>query len=324
MADAQLATLTIQEGTPSPTSDALLSMTEAQRQTWKMTGELPASAKTEESPTPDTAKEPISEPSQEEAEQPAPEASTTQEKPPEQKVSGAEKRIKQLLGRIKELEGKLALPVETPKAEVITVPAAEKSQDASDPEPTIDGFDTYEQFVKAQARWEARQEFKSQQEQAEKKQKAAEFVKQQEEAQKVFEKRVAEATKRHPDFKEVALSKEFLDVLPKGSFCDAFLLESDHGAEVMYHLASNPDDFARIISLAPIAQARELFKIENQFASGSEPSPAPKVTSAPKPPTVLAAKGMPPMDDAAAALSRGDFVAYRRAANARELASRKG
>ncbi len=63
---------------------------------------------------------------------------------------------------------------------------------------------------------------------------------------------------------------------------------SDAGGEVAYHLASNPDEARRIATLAPIAQARELGRIEATLTATPKDPPSVKTTNAPKPPQAQA------------------------------------
>lgn len=58
---------------------------------------------------------------------------------------------------------------------------------------------------------------------------------------------------------------------------------SDAGGELAYHLASNPDEARRISALPPIAQIRELGRIEARLDAPSKPQ-AKTATDAPKPP----------------------------------------
>jgi hypothetical protein len=64
--------------------------------------------------------------------------------------------------------------------------------------------------------------------------------------------------------------------------------ESDMGAEVAYHLASNPAEAQRIASLTPRAQAREIGRIEAMLSQPSKPK-AKTVSDAPEP--VASARG---------------------------------
>lgn len=348
---SQMPVTNTPESLPSPTSDVLQSMTDEQRQTWKMTGELPEPPKTEEPAPPDTVKEPEPEPPVEEPEPtPAPEPGTSQEKPPEKQFTAAEKRkaqldadIKEKLRQRKELQSELDILAAQKAEKVAHVPASTAAAEPNRPKPTqndvkADGtpvYATYQDFNEDLAGWKAEQivegRLKADREAQEQAQREAAIKEYNRTAEEKWNKRVAEATKRHPDFVEVALSRESLGRIKDGSIVDSFVLNNELGTEVLYHLAQHPEEFQRIASLRMfdgnpdgIAQVAELTKLGISLSPATHSPAQPRTTSAPAPPTELAAKGLPPLDDAAAALQRGDFTGYRRAVNARELASRKG
>ena len=63
------------------------------------------------------------------------------------------------------------------------------------------------------------------------------------------------------------------------------MLESEHGAEILYHLAKHPAELKRIAALSPVSAVREVGKLEAALAKPSAPeNGTPKITGAPKPP----------------------------------------
>lgn len=118
--------------------------------------------------------------------------------------------------------------------------------------------------------------------------KAAEEAEQQKQA-KAFEdgflKRGNEYFEHNPDDKELMLGEDSpAKAIPAGSVVDAIILESEHGMKVLAHLCKNPDEIPRILGLHPVAQAREMMKIERTFESTEEKtSPEPKKASLPAP-----------------------------------------
>jgi len=307
----------------SPT-EIIAALSPEQYDKWKLTGNLPEPPKKEvAAPSEPPAKEAKSEVAPEKAtEPPVSEPGKTQEST-EHKESGAEKRIKQLLSRNKELQDQLAKAQPAEKGVAVAVPPAEKpgARVEAAQEPTPEAYETYEEYVRALTDHRIASAIKADREAQAKAAKQVEIEKQNQVIAEGWQKRVAEATKRHPDFVEVALDTTL--PIPVGSVIDAFLLESESGSEVLYHLGQNPDEITRIAALKPIAQARELVKIELTL-SGQPIPPARKITSAPPPPTEVSGKATAPADEAAAALERGDFASYRRTMNARELTSQKG
>ena len=141
-----------------------------------------------------------------------------------------------------------------------------------------------------------------------------------------WKKRLAATAKRHPeDFKEAAFVQ-----FPNGTFTpamDEFLLESDHGAEILYRLGKDylegGDEAERIGKLNPYRAAVALGEIEKQIAEELKPPVTkPVLPRATKPPTDLGGKNAAPEDEADAALQSGDFKKYSRIMNEREAKSR--
>jgi hypothetical protein len=103
-----------------------------------------------------------------------------------------------------------------------------------------------------------------------------------------FQAQIKAASEKHDDFEDKVLRGA-----QRGSWaCTPDMLEtmqeSDMGAEVAYHLASNPAEAQRIASLTPRAQAREIGRIEAMLSQPSKPK-AKTVSDAPEP--VASARG---------------------------------
>lgn len=95
-----------------------------------------------------------------------------------------------------------------------------------------------------------------------------------------FQRRASEVKARHPDFDEVVDSSE----APISVAVREAILTSDHGPEIMYQLAANPAELARISALPPLAAAREIGRLEAQAAS-STAAPKKPATSVRRPST---------------------------------------
>jgi hypothetical protein len=102
---------------------------------------------------------------------------------------------------------------------------------------------------------------------------AREQFRRQQDAQARFQQRTSEVRAKHPDFDDVLLSAE----VPVSPALSEALLTSDHGPEIMYQLASNPAELARLSALPPLAAAREIGRLEAKVSS----TPAPKSTTKP-------------------------------------------
>ena len=156
--------------------------------------------------------------------------------------------------------------------------------------PRADQYQDYEQFLQAQAAFQAQ---KVVEERIQAERKAAWEVQQrqqqayaQQQAQQAYQAqlqtRLAEAEKKFPDFIEKVTSPE----LPGMQGTPAFgaILESDLGPEVMYYLANNPARAHQIVSLSPINQVREIGRIEASLSTGKS------VSQAPPPPASVSAQ----------------------------------
>ena len=161
------------------------------------------------------------------------------------------------------------------------------------------------------------------------------------------------AIEKYPDFKEVAADPKL--PIPKYSPVDLFIMDSDHPGEVLYYLGKHPEILAEFYGckydaatkawdygdfdmktgsftnhVNPIRQVKRLEAIEKEITAEApkkidEPAPAkPAPPKLPPPPTELSAKRAAAVDDAEAALARGDTASYMRLMNARdEKASRR-
>lgn len=165
---------------------------------------------------------------------------------------------------------------------------------AEDPEPTVDKFDTYEKYVKAQARWEARQEIRDAE--ASRRQheiaQAREGVHREQEAK--FAERYDAAVTADPTFVEKVdprlLSTQRLGVLKDpskatfGNFLVEQIFQSEHPKDLLLHL-SDPAIVQRLATLPPDQVIRDLAKFEARL-DAAVPAPvskAPAISHA-KPP----------------------------------------
>jgi len=165
--------------------------------------------------------------------------------------------------RIAALETRLG-QLEKPTATEPAKPAA------TDAEPTPDQFETYEQYVKAQARWEARQEIRAELDAERERRQSESMQRAQREALGVFHQRVAKARETYADYdavvgQDLALSAAMTEVI----------VLSDHGADLAYYLGQHPDECRRIFALPPVRQASELGRLEARLAGADPGSPAP-------------------------------------------------
>jgi len=100
-----------------------------------------------------------------------------------------------------------------------------------------------------------------------------------------------EARSKYDDFEQVAYNPK----LPVTEVMAETIRSSDIGPELAYYLGTNPKDAERISRLAPLAQAKEIGKIEAKLASDP---PMKRTTSAPAPisPVTARSTGSPAYD----------------------------
>jgi hypothetical protein len=263
---------------------------------YRQDGELPERfkpAETSESATDDTQEE--TETSEGEEPESASE-SETEEETQEQPQKGAEKRIKQLLAKTKELERKLAEKQDVKPESSTATP--EPTAQYTRPKPTADDkgkdgkpkYETYEDFVEDLADWKAEQRVT-----------AAERQRSLEAQQREINAKVNEARNRYENFDEVA--KPFLREFVTDQNVPQVLKQMVNDSEVFADLAFTLADDEKFMAMAksePGKAIRYIAKVEGliqeELAKGTtarddsgkfaaKPTPEPKKTSAPKPPS---------------------------------------
>ena len=103
-----------------------------------------------------------------------------------------------------------------------------------------------------------------------------EAAKQQSQVLESYQEREEAARDKYDDFEQVAYNPK----LPITTVMAETIQSSDIGPELAYYLGSNPKDAERISRMSPLAQAKEIGKIEAKLAA--EP-PVKRTTSAPAP-----------------------------------------
>lgn len=223
---------------------------------------------TEVKPAADTAK----------AEPPKVEAHQESE---EDKAGKGKSSYARLRARIRELERDkeilVASRTETPKAQ-----ATKTSAGDDDPEPKLSdekyatGDNPYERWVKDQARWEARQEFKSlsaksnqaEQQQAEQEEEAQLFA--------AHNKRLEAVKGEVPDFDELVEQANENDVKIPPAVGRA-LIELENSERVVIHLLKNPDVVEKLNNMKSVESAiAELGRISERLIAAKPKEEAPK------------------------------------------------
>lgn len=298
----------------STTQETLNKMTDATRAEWLRTGKLPEHAEKQESAPASPEKAEAKEPAAGDESESAPDKDEDEVKLSEK----GQRRFKQLLGRIKELEAEVA------KSKTAPDKVVEREQ-----KPRITNYDTVDDYEKAMDAWTAKEvEFKAQEaltkERAEKEKadRDSAVEARNKELEKNWRGQVTASTKLHPDFLEVAAKAPLIE----GSIPDGYLVHTcECGTELLYYFGQHPEELERINEMEnKLAQVRELTKIELKLSSPPATiKEKPKVAViTPKPASEVGSRGTPAEDPVTEALKEGDFAKYQREANARERKAR--
>lgn len=222
-----------------------------------------------------------------------------QEQPKPAKRGGFQKKIERLTREVAERDRLIQLLANnTTKGQAKDQPAP--SQVDSDAPPKADDFDSYEDYITAKARHTVQQELKRDAAERQKQEGEAKFN----EVQTQFAGRLEKASEVYADFDD---AMENLQGLPAHPMVATALMQSEKGVDVLYWLGTNPEEAARIHKMHPLAQVREIGRIE---ATLSQPA-ARKVTQAKAPPTTLKGGGTAKKDPNA--MSMDEYVAWRKA-----------
>ena len=203
-------------------------------------------------------------------------ADPTENKP--RKKGGFQKKIDKLSAKAQALEQEKEYwreqALRTQKTPQEKKPEAEAKAAGK---PDASKFENHDEYVEALADWKVEQRLLAE------KQKTREEALKEEFRTKsqTHLERVEKFSGEHDDFDEVV---ESVNHIPISGPVQDVILNSEFGPELMYELAKNPTEYARICKLSPAAAGVALGKIEARFQKPSEEKPTePKVTKAPAP-----------------------------------------
>jgi hypothetical protein len=182
-------------------------------------------------------------------------------------------------------------------------PAREPASEDAEPDPAnYEHGELDARFIREHATYHARKAFREETANAEAK-------KQQRDRLDTFESAAKTAAAKHADFFEV-VGRDYsrAAALCTPAMSEA-ILDSEHGPDLAYHLATNPDEARRIAALDPISQVRNLGRLEARFAEPAKLTPK-TATDAPAPtPHVRGVAGRFTVDG-----STTDFAAFEKLA----------
>lgn len=216
---------------------------------------------------------------------------------PKKADGGFQRRINRLTADYREAQAR-AQAAEAKAQELerkLTTPASTAGGDEPKP-PRLEDFRSYEeyeradrQFIADKATRDAEKRFReAERERTEKTEREAQARRLKEAAER-FNKSAEAVSEHYEDFAEVMddLWRGRIPVIRENDAIAQYLIEeSDRGPEVAYHLANNPDVADRLGKLSPLAQVKELVKLE-----ASLPKPNAPATKAPPPPKQVGARG---------------------------------
>lgn len=236
-----------------------------------------------------------------------PDDSSASDEPEKPKAKGVQKRIDELVRQREEEKAeklRLLAIVEgynKPKPE----PEAKPEVDDSGPQkPTRESFGTTDEYVAAladyadaKATWSSEKAVKEALAGEARKSEQRQIAESHKATQEAYAKRVEDATKEYPDYKEVAESPDVTVSIPMAHA----ILQSEHGPKIAYHLGKNPEEAKRISQLSPPVQLMEMGLIVARLtAPAAKEAPAPLkpvVSAAPKPLKPLESKIEPVAKD---------------------------
>jgi hypothetical protein len=205
------------------------------------------------------------------------ESSEGDEAKPKRK-SGFQKRVDKLTRKLSEREREIEYWREQamkgqpePKKQASEMPMPEGR-------PKADDFEKHEDYVEALADWKVEQRFKAQ----EAKQKETQIKTEFQSVVEAHQKRVNTFAESHDDFEDVL--EEVSDVDMSITVRDV-ILRSENGPELMYALAKDKAEYAKICKMSAVDAARAIGRFEAKIDAekSKETTEVKKTTSAPPP-----------------------------------------
>lgn len=153
-------------------------------------------------------------------------------------------------------------------------------------EPNADDFASHAEYIAALTDWKVEQKLSER----DKKAREKEIVSAHEKTVTTFTEKVQSFAKKHEDFQELM---EEVDDVPMSIAIQEGIFASDKGPELMYELAKNRDEYARLCALPYNAALVELGKFEAKLSASADQKTetAKKQSKAPPPINPVKSKG---------------------------------
>jgi len=172
--------------------------------------------------------------------------------------------------------------------------------------PRLEDFTDIQEYAKAFAKFESAHAIKE----YERKQKEESFRRETERLSKDWEDRVSKAESKYDDFDEV------VGELQPNSPLAMAIMQAENGDDIAYYLGTHLQEAAKIAQLEPLAQAREIGRLETKLLA--EPPKAKMPSKAPAPIVPLNGKSAGASDEP---LDTDDIATWMKKANAKSRKS---
>lgn len=153
-----------------------------------------------------------------------------------------------------------------------------KPESTVDKAPAQEDFGSYEEYLEAKAEFIADRKVEQKLAEREQKQTQSKAEAERNEVVKTWQQKVEVATTKYADYDTALESVDHIEIPPA---LTGAIMESDLGADLAYHLAKNPGELERIVSLKPHAALMALGKLEDKLSQA--PVAKKTVSKAPAP-----------------------------------------
>lgn len=199
------------------------------------------------------------------------------------------------------------------------------SEPTTPKEPKPEDFTTVQEYTDALVSYRVDQRLREKETQAQ----AAAEQREKEARAREFGKRMAETRAKHDDFDDVLRSIQGTNLDRVHTDVTEYIQESEHGGDLLYHLAKNPDVLERLQKMSPRKFIAELGKLETKFEAPASalskeketpstlsqvaaPTTTTPVSKAPAPIAPLDTAGVAPVAKKPEEMSVSELRDYRR------------
>ncbi len=190
--------------------------------------------------------------------------------------NAAEERATRAEAELARLRTQHAPPAQIAQAERTADAAANEDPEPNPEDKKYEGNGGVVKYVADQARWAARDEARAMRQRDAESTATAQKATAHKALIDGFSGRVDAAKTKYPDFEDVALKTpaKWLDpktgsALPGGEALDAFIMQDDNGAELLYYFHRNPAEVDALMGLPVLGQLKTLTLLSQRLASNT-------------------------------------------------------